>query len=81
MRAIFFVVCLCVSAFALDATIEVVKDATKLPTIVVENLNSDKNDVLLPSKIHTMLVGDLKVSGHFNVITRNEGSKDINYEL
>lgn len=74
-----FALC-CVNLFALDATIEVVKDATKLPVIVVENLNSNKNDVLVSSKIHKMLVGDLKVSGHFSVIEKNEGVKNIDYE-
>ena len=84
MRKFLMIFALCVasvvSVSALDATIEVVKDATKLPTIVIENLNSNKNDVLLPSKIHKMLVADLKVSGHFNVIERNEGSKELDYD-
>lgn len=73
-------VLLCANVFALDATIEVVKDATKLPVIVVENLNSDKNDVLVSSKIHKMLVADLKVSGHFSVVEKSEGVKNIDYE-
>ena len=42
MKKILLIFALCASfvanLFALDATIEVVKDATKLPTIVVENL-------------------------------------------
>lgn len=81
MRKIWFYLALCcVNLLALDATIEVVKDATKLPVIVVENLNSDKNDVLVPSKIHKMLVGDLKVSGHFSVIEKSGGTKNIDYE-
>lgn len=70
----------CANVFALDATIEVVKDATKLPVIVVENLNSDKNDVLVSSKIHKMLVADLKVSGHFSVVEKSDGVKNIDYE-
>lgn len=70
----------CANVFALDATIEVVKDATKLPVIVVENLNGDKNDVLVSSKIHKMLVADLKVSGHFSVVEKSEGVKNIDYE-
>lgn len=84
MRKFLMIFALCVasvvSVSALDATIEVVKDATKLPTIVIENLNSNKNDVLLPNKIHKMLVADLKVSGHFNVIERDEGSKELDYD-
>lgn len=65
-----------VNTFAIDATIEVVKDATKLPTIVVENLNNS----LIASKIYKMLIADLKVSGHFNVIENDNGSKDIDYD-
>lgn len=84
IKQILMIFALCVVSVAnlsaIDATIEVVKDATRLPTIVVENLNSNKNDVLISSKIHKMLVADLKVSGHFNVIERNEGEKDIDYE-
>lgn len=79
MRKLLLCFMLIVNAFAIDATIEVIKDATKLPTIVVENLNADKNDVLLGSKIHKMLVADLKVSGHFNVVENNNGTKDIDY--
>lgn len=80
MRKLLICFILIVNVFAIDATIEVIKDATKLPTIVVENLNADKNDVLLGSKIYKMLVADLKVSGHFNVVENNNASKDIDYD-
>lgn len=84
MKKLLIILAICVAFVvnldAIDATIEVVKDANKLPTIVVENLNENKNDVLISSKIHKMLVADLKVSGHFNVIERSEGSKEIDYE-
>ncbi len=77
MCVYFIFVC---NIFAVDATIEIVKDTTKLPTIMVENLSTDKNDALIGSKIYKMLVADLKVSGHFNVIENNNGNKNINYE-
>lgn len=68
-----------VNVFAFDATIEIIKDTTKLPNIMVENLNSQKNDVLTSSKIYKMLIADLKVSGHFNVLENNNGSNSIDY--
>ncbi|RDU63171.1 Tol-Pal system protein TolB [Helicobacter sp. MIT 14-3879] len=69
-----------INLFAIDATVEIIKDTNKLPTITIENLNANKNDVLLSSKIYKMLIADLKVSGHFNVVENNNGSKDIDYE-
>ncbi len=80
IRKIFIYFILVMNLFAADATIEIIKDTTKLPTIMVENINADKNDVLIGSKIYKMLVADLKVSGHFNVIENNNGNRNINYE-
>ncbi|MDE6886908.1 MAG: Tol-Pal system protein TolB [Helicobacteraceae bacterium] len=80
MKKLFIYFILVANLFAIDATIEIIKSAEKLPTIIVENLNNDKNDVLLGSKVHKMLVADLKVSGHFNVIEKNSGTSNIDYE-
>ncbi|RAX54082.1 translocation protein TolB [Helicobacter sp. 16-1353] len=68
-----------VNAFAFDATIEIIKDTTKLPNIMVENLNSNKNSALTANKIYKMLIADLKVSGHFNVLENNNGNNNIDY--
>ena len=80
IRMIFICFIFVINIFATDATMEIIKDTTKLPTIIVENLNTDKNDVLIGNKIYKMLVADLKVSSHFNVLENNNGNKNINYE-
>lgn len=80
MKKLFIYFILMANLFAIDATIEIIKSAEKLPTIIVENLNNDKNDVLLGSKVYKMLVADLKVSGHFNVIEKNSGTSNIDYK-
>ncbi len=80
MRIILICLALAIQLFAIDATIEIIKDTTKLPTVIVENLNNDKNDASINSKIYKVLVADLKVSGHFNVSENNNGVREINYE-
>lgn len=73
-------ICICiVNIFALDATMEVVKDTAKLPYITIENIDGN-NSSDIGNKIYKMLVADLKVSGHFNVIEGEDGNKDIDYK-
>ncbi|NWF65992.1 MAG: Tol-Pal system protein TolB [Campylobacterales bacterium] len=54
--------------FAVDATMEIVKRLEYIPGIVIEEktMQSD-NAGYYSKKIHKVLVGDFKVSGHFNV--------------
>lgn len=71
-------VCICMWSFwaipmnALDATLEIITSSTKLPFIVVEHVvdNSEYGQ-----KVLTHLIGDLKVSNHFQV-EKGENVKD-----
>ena len=63
MRIFALVLLLSLKLFAIDATLEIVKNTNKIPYIVVERLDSDNAD--FGTKILKMLVADLKVSGHF----------------
>lgn len=51
--------------FAVDATLEIVKNSNKTPYIVVERLDGDNPE--FGNKVLKMLLADLKVSGHFQV--------------
>lgn len=62
--AIFLVLAL--NLFALDATMEIIKDTQNLPKVKVQPLYSDGYNRLLGDKTAALLVGDLKVSGHFD---------------
>ena len=75
MKKILLLCALFIHAIALDATIEIIKDITKLPVIMVENLGGGD----LGAKTYKMLVADLKVSGHFNVLENAQGSANIDY--
>ena len=79
IQKIFICFMFVVNIFAADATMEIIKDTTKLPIIMVENLNTDKNEILIGSKIYKMLVADLKVSGHFNVLENESGDEFIDF--
>ncbi len=57
---------------ALDATLEIITSSTKLPFIVVEHI-ADNNEY--GQKLLSQLVGDLKVSNHFQV-EKGESVKD-----
>ncbi len=48
--------------FAVDATLEIVKQLSYIPTVSIEA----SNNTVISQKMHKMLAGDLKVSGHFN---------------
>lgn len=65
MRYITLILLLSFKLFAIDATLEIVKNTNKIPYIVVERLDSDNAD--FGAKVLKMLVADLKVSGHFQV--------------
>ncbi|TLD96038.1 Tol-Pal system protein TolB [Helicobacter jaachi] len=65
MRLIGLILLLGIQLFAVDATLEIVKNTNKIPYIVVERLDSENAD--FGAKVLKMLVADLKVSGHFQV--------------
>lgn len=65
MKAVVLILILSIKLFAIDATLEIVKNTNKIPYIVVERLDSDNAD--FGAKILKMLIADLKVSGHFQV--------------
>ncbi|RAX58396.1 translocation protein TolB [Helicobacter monodelphidis] len=51
----------------IDATMEIIRRSGALPTISVEYIQSDSKSKPMVARVHKMLVGDLKVSGHFSV--------------
>ncbi|MGP1579512.1 MAG: Tol-Pal system protein TolB [Wolinella sp.] len=55
------------SLFAVDATLEVVKHFAHTPLIVVEYASSRESERLLSGRVYKMVIGDLKMSAHFNV--------------
>lgn len=63
MRYIAFIMLLTIKLFAVDATLEIVKNSNNIPYIVVERLDSENAE--FGTKVLKMLVADLKVSGHF----------------
>lgn len=70
---------LCFQLFAIDATLEIVKNNNKIPYIMVERLDTENAD--FGNKILKMLVADLKVSGHFQAYDGGvKKSADIIYK-
>jgi len=53
--------------FASDATIEIVKKIEKTPTLVVVNSSDNTINQSLNQKVLRLLIGDIKVSAHFDV--------------
>lgn len=56
--------------FAKDATIEIVKKIESAPKILLEDGTDSSFDNTFKSRFFKMLVGDLKVTTHFNVIDK-----------
>ncbi|STP11306.1 translocation protein [Helicobacter cinaedi] len=78
MRFIGLILLLGLKLFAVDATLEIVKNGNKIPYIMVERLDSENAD--FGTKVLKMLVADLKVSGHFQADDGGVNkSNDINY--
>ncbi|BDB66987.1 protein TolB [Helicobacter cinaedi] len=78
MRFIGLILLLSLKLFAIDATLEIVKNGNKIPYIMVERLDSENAD--FSTKVLKMLVADLKVSGHFQADDGGVNkSNDINY--
>ena len=56
------------SIFAYDATVEIVKKMDKLPKIAVQDSSLPTVDQSFRKKFFKILIGDLKVSSHFDVV-------------
>ena len=64
---IFIFVIMTVQLFAVDATIQIVKKIEKERKIAVINSSNQSMDHSLNNKILKLIIGDLKVSSHFNI--------------
>jgi len=61
----------CLTLFAFDATIDIVKKGNKLPKIVVQDATDNSfADKYIEKKIFKLLIGDLKISANFIVDDR-----------
>jgi len=56
------------SLFSYDATVEIVKKMDKLPKIALQDASEANIDLSFRKKFFKILVGDLRVSSHFNVV-------------
>ena len=78
----FFLIFLIITnIFSIDATMEIIKNSEKLPYIIVE---VDGKNSQLNSKLYKMLIADLKVSNHFNVIESSNdfiNNKEVDYNF
>ncbi len=79
-KIIFLYVCIVIGAFAANATIDVIKTAQRTPKIEIGYIGS--GDSATAKRIYKILIGDLNVSGHFDVIDGgNYGQNTINYDF
>lgn len=60
-----------ISLFAADAELDIVKKSTNLPKISISIAPSAMNQALT-TKVKNMIEKDLKVSGHFEVVSNNQ---------
>ena len=78
----FFLIFLIVTnIFSIDATMEIIKNSEKLPYIIVE---VDGKNSQLNAKLYKMLIADLRVSNHFNVIEASNdfiNDKEVDYNF
>ena len=75
-----FLVFLCFFSFAfakneIDATLEVIKKVDSLPKIVVQDASKEYNQKEFTPRVVSMLVADLKVTGHF--VASEEKALDV----
>ncbi|WP_024953860.1 Tol-Pal system protein TolB [Sulfurospirillum arcachonense] len=68
MKKILMIVLVSCSLFAYDATVEIVKKMDKLPKIALQDASESSVDLSFRKKFFKILVGDLRVSSHFNVV-------------
>ncbi len=74
MKNIFVLILFMVTTLNADQTIEIVKKIEKTPSIVVAGSNSSSQ---IQRKLLKLLIGDIKVSGHFKV---DEEPLDLGYD-
>lgn len=80
LARVIFGVALCGMAnvmMGVDATIEIVKSGTKLPNVLVEHIADNKD---YGERVVAHLVGDLRVSNHFQVQKSMETKKSMDLE-
>lgn len=68
IKKILVIIALMSSLFAYDSTVEIVKKMDKLPKIVLQDASEANVDINFRKKFFKLLVGDLRVSSHFNVV-------------
>ena len=68
IKKIITLIVLTCSLFAYDATVEIVKKMDKLPKIILQDASEANIDFAFKQKFFKILVGDLRVSSHFNVV-------------
>lgn len=81
MRRLVLLCLVCFSfAFAVDATMEIIRRSGVLPVIEVSYINTDSKAKDVMTRVHKMLIADLKVSGHFNVQEHEESAVGVDYD-
>ena len=68
IKKLLVIVVLVSSIFAYDATVEIVKKMDKLPKIAIQDGSLTTVDSIFRKKFFKILVGDLRVSSHFDVV-------------
>ncbi len=84
IKKILILVALVSSIFAYDATVEIVKKMDRLPKIAVQDASIGSVDQNFRKKFVKILIGDLRVSSHFNVVdeyltSSYDGNLDENF--
>ena len=67
-KKIILILMFSLSLFAYDATVEIVKKIDSLPKIAVQDASNPDVSITLRKKFDKILIGDLRVSVHFNPI-------------
>lgn len=68
IKKILVLIALMSSLLAYDSTVEIVKKMDKLPKIALQDASEANVDLSFRQKFFKILVGDLRVSSHFNVV-------------
>jgi len=68
IKKLLVIIALVSSMFAYDATVEIVKKMDRLPKIALQDASSSDIDQSFRKKFFKILVGDLRVSSHFDVV-------------
>ena len=84
IKKILLLVALSYSLFAYDATVEIVKKMDRLPKIALQDASDANIEEAFRKKFFKILVGDLRVSSHFDVVdeyltSSYEGSVEENF--